>query len=90
MNNKVFYIWHKCSDLSIINDIDLLVIPGGFAFGDRLYNKATDTYTISPGVMALNSPVNNIILNASKKNVPILGICNGFQILTHLELLPGN
>ena len=41
-----------------MDNLDLLVLPGGFAFGDRLYSKATDTYIISPGVMALNSPVN--------------------------------
>ena len=89
INNFVFRIWHKVDDLSIIDNIDLLVIPGGFAFGDRLYNKATENYIINPGIMALNSPVNKIILEVYKKNIPILGICNGFQILTHLGLLPG-
>ena len=50
----VFFIWHndKIDDYSF----DLLVIPGGFAFGDRVYNKATGSYAIEPGVMAIESP----------------------------------
>ena len=85
-----FYIWHTCEDLSILDKIDLLVIPGGFAFGDRIYNKATDEYTISAGEMASKSPVNILIRAAFKdKNIAILGICNGFQILTETGLLPG-
>jgi len=67
----------------------LLVIPGGFAFGDRLYDKATGKYTISPGTMAVGSPVTKIIEEAAKRKICILGICNGFQILTQLGLLPG-
>jgi phosphoribosylformylglycinamidine synthase II len=80
------YIWHKETTLP---NIDFLVIPGGFAFGDRYYNKATDEYTIEPGKMALNSPVTKIIYDAVEKKIPILGICNGFQILTKMNLLPG-
>ena len=82
-----FYIWHTSEIMD--DDMDLLVIPGGFAFGDREYNKATETYRINPGVMAKNSPVSNVILKASRNNRPILGICNGFQILIQLGLLPG-
>ena len=82
-----FYIWHKDSKLP--SNLELLVIPGGFAFGDRVYNKATEKYIISPGTMAVNSPVTKLIMEAAKKNIPILGICNGFQILTQLDLLPG-
>jgi phosphoribosylformylglycinamidine synthase len=80
------YIWHKETELP---NIDMLVIPGGFAFGDRYYDKATNEYTIEPGKMALNSPVTKIIYEAVEKKIPILGICNGFQILTHMKLLPG-
>ena len=69
--------------------VDLLIIPGGFAFGDRVYDKATESYTISPGEMALRSPVTGLIRKAAELAVPILGICNGFQILTKLGLLPG-
>ena len=87
--NKCFYIWHKSTDVSLLDNINLLVLPGGFAFGDRDYAKATDNYIISPGTMATNSPVTVIIYEAVKRRIPILGICNGFQILTQLNLLPG-
>ncbi len=87
--NSSFYIWHNTNDLSILNNVNLLVLPGGFAFGDRVYNRATDTYHISPGTMAINSVVTEIIKEAVKQKIPILGICNGFQILTKLKLLPG-
>ena len=83
-----FFIWHKETDFP--DNMDLLVIPGGFAFGDRMYNKATDAYEIAPGKMAVLSPVVTIIKEAAKRNIPILGICNGFQILIELRLLPGN
>ena len=88
-NNNVFYIWHNNDDINLLTGVDLLVLPGGFAFGDRIYNKATETYTMSPGTMALNSPVTKIIKEAVKKEITILGICNGFQILTKMGLLPG-
>ena len=81
------YIWHTMSKLEI--HIDLLIIPGGFAFGDRVYDKATNNYIIDPGKMAIESEVSNIIFEAVSKKIPILGICNGFQILTKLKLLPG-
>lgn len=88
-NNYCFYIWHKEDDISKY-DLDILVIPGGFAFGDRDYINATDnTYKINPGKMALNSPVCDIIKDAHMSKIPILGICNGFQILTKMGLLPG-
>ena len=81
-----FYIWHTETKLPHMN---LLVIPGGFAFGDRVYEKATDNYIISPGEMAIKSPVTQLIYEAIKLKIPIIGICNGFQILTKLHLLPG-
>jgi phosphoribosylformylglycinamidine synthase len=81
-----FFIWHKETELP---EMDLLVIPGGFAFGDRDYVYATGKYTISPGTMAVRSPVTKLIYEAVEKKIPILGICNGFQILTKLLLLPG-
>ena len=82
-----FFIWHK--ETKFPENMKLLVLPGGFAFGDRLYNKATDTYTMEPGRMAVNSPVTEIIYKAANRKIPILGICNGFQILIQLGLLPG-
>jgi phosphoribosylformylglycinamidine synthase II/phosphoribosylformylglycinamidine synthase I len=84
---NAFYIWHKEDVLT--HAIDLLVIPGGFAFGDRYYKNATSEYVISPGQMALESPVTSIIKKVYENKIPILGICNGFQILTKLRLLPG-
>ena len=81
------YIWHKEDVLKY--QIDLLVIPGGFAFGDRYYKNATSEYTIYPGKMAVESPVKKIIYWAVKAKIPILGVCNGFQILIQLGLLPG-
>ena len=81
-----FFIWHNESELP---DIDLLVIPGGFAFGDRIYEKATGKYKISPGEKALESNVTEVIRKAADLGIPILGICNGFQILVKMGLLPG-
>ena len=86
--HECFYLWHKENDINKFK-FDLLVIPGGFAFGDRVYEKATHNYVMDPGAMALNSPVCDIIKDASKKNIPIIGVCNGFQILTKLKLLYG-
>ena len=86
-DQEIKYIWHK-QDKWV--NIDLLVIPGGFAFGDRYYEEATGTYTWDPGTMAINSPVSKIILEANKRKVHILGICNGFQILIKMGLLPGS
>jgi len=82
-----YFIWH--TETKLPSDINLLIIPGGFAFGDRIYNKATEQYSISPGEKAIKSPVTQLILEASTKKIPILGICNGFQILIKLGLLPG-
>ena len=84
-----FFIWHTETSFDVLNGLDLLVIPGGFAYGDRYYNKATEEYTISPGTMAIKSSVTAVIREAAKRKIPILGICNGFQILTQLGLLPG-
>ena len=81
-----FYIWHLEDTW---RPMDLLIIPGGFAFGDRDYQNATGNYVINPGRKAKDSPVRNIINMAVKKRIPILGVCNGFQILTQMKLLPG-
>ncbi len=80
-------LWYKTD--KIMERYDLIVIPGGFAFGDRFYEKATEKYIYSPGKMAVNSPISNVIMDAYNQNIPILGICNGFQILTSMGLLPG-
>jgi len=86
--HHAFNIWYKEEDITKYS-FDLLAIPGGFSFGDRFYQKATDDYIVRPGKMAIGSPVCRLILATHKKKIPIIGICNGFQILTQLGLLPG-
>ena len=87
MGFSPFFISHTETELQ--NDIELIVIPGGFAFGDRIYNHATEDYIIQPGKMAIECPVTKVIIEANNRDIPILGICNGFQILIELNLLPG-
>ena len=69
-------IWHESRD---IKDIDALVLPGGFSFGDYL----------RCGAIAARSPIMSEVLYHAKKGLPVLGICNGFQILLESGLLPG-
>lgn len=69
-------IWHKETDLS---GLDLIVIPGGFSFGDYL----------RCGAMAAHSPVMPAIRAHAERGGYVLGVCNGFQILTEAQLLPG-
>lgn len=77
IGSDVQKIWHKESSLD--NDLDLIIVPGGFSYGDYLRS----------GAMASISPVMNEVKRLAQKGVKILGICNGFQILTEAELLPG-
>ncbi|MDY6820333.1 MAG: phosphoribosylformylglycinamidine synthase I [Deferribacterota bacterium] len=70
------YIWHKDSSLK---DIDLLIIPGGFSYGDYL----------RCGSIAKLSPIMEAIYNYAEKGGYIIGICNGFQVLVETGLLPG-
>lgn len=69
-------IWHKDTELPAL---DLIVVPGGFSFGDYLRS----------GAMAARSPVMAAVAARAKAGVPVLGICNGFQVLTEAGLLPG-
>jgi phosphoribosylformylglycinamidine synthase len=69
-------VWHGDSDLP---DSDLIVLPGGFSYGDYL----------RAGAMAAHSPVMRAVVAQAKAGVAVLGICNGFQILTESGLLPG-
>jgi len=69
-------IWHKDTDLT---GIDLVVIPGGFSFGDYL----------RCGAMAAHSPIMPAVHDHAARGGYILGVCNGFQILTEAGLLPG-
>jgi phosphoribosylformylglycinamidine synthase len=69
-------VWHKETDLS---GLDLVIIPGGFSFGDYL----------RCGAMAAQSPVMRAVKNHAARGGYVLGVCNGFQILTEAGLLPG-
>ena len=70
------YYWHE---KHLPNDIDAVVLPGGFSYGDRL----------RAGAIAAHSPIMSDVKKLAKKDVPVLGICNGFQILVESGLLPG-
>lgn len=74
---KPHMIWH--GDSSLPNDIDIIAIPGGFSYGDYLRS----------GAMAARSHIIDAVISAAGKGVKILGVCNGFQILTEIGLLPG-
>ncbi|PWN05565.1 phosphoribosylformylglycinamidine synthase subunit PurQ [Rhodohalobacter mucosus] len=76
MDADTEFLWHKDSDLS---GIDLLIVPGGFSYGDYLRS----------GAIARFSPIMNAVMDFAKKGNPVLGICNGFQILLEAGLLPG-
>jgi phosphoribosylformylglycinamidine synthase subunit PurQ / glutaminase len=69
-------VWHRDTELP---DVDLIVVPGGFSYGDYLRS----------GAMAANSPIMREVKARADKGVRVLGICNGFQIVTEAGLLPG-
>jgi len=70
------YYWH---DKGLPKNIDAVILPGGFSYGDRL----------RAGVIAAHSPIIKDVQKVAEKGVPILGVCNGFQILVESGLLPG-
>ncbi len=70
-------LWHGDADL---HGVDAVVIPGGFSYGDYL----------RAGAIARFAPVMGEVITAAKGGMPVLGICNGFQILTESHLLPGS
>lgn len=72
----VQYVWHT---KSVPADMDAVIIPGGFSYGDRL----------RAGAIAAHSPVMEDIRRLASRRVPILGVCNGFQILVESGILPG-
>lgn len=74
---KVDMVWHGDSELP--KGLDLIVLPGGFSYGDYL----------RCGAMAAQSPVMKAVVKAANDGVPTIGICNGFQILCEAQLLPG-
>ncbi|HTG37931.1 phosphoribosylformylglycinamidine synthase subunit PurQ [Sphingomonas sp.] len=74
---KPAMVWHGDSDLP--GGTDLIALPGGFSYGDYL----------RCGAIAARSPVVRAVVDAAGRGVPVIGICNGFQILTEIGLLPG-
>lgn len=76
MGSAPIEVWHKDADFE---KVDLIVLPGGFSFGDYL----------RAGAMGAQSPVMREIARRAGAGVPVLGVCNGFQILTEARLLPG-
>ena len=70
-------VWHGDSDLP--EGLDFIALPGGFSYGDYLRS----------GAMAANSPIMRSVVAAANHGVPVLGVCNGFQVLTEARLLPG-
>ncbi|MGE0182761.1 MAG: phosphoribosylformylglycinamidine synthase subunit PurQ [Parvularculaceae bacterium] len=69
-------VWHGDAELPAT---DLIVLPGGFSYGDYLRS----------GAMAAQSPIMRAVIEKAKAGTPVIGICNGFQILTEAGLLPG-
>ncbi len=72
----VKFIWHKKSS---VKDVDVLILPGGFSYGDYL----------RPGAIARFSPIMDDVIRFAKNGGKVIGICNGFQILVEAGLLPG-
>lgn len=70
-------VWHGDADLP--EGLDFIALPGGFSYGDYLRS----------GAMASRSPVLRAVKAAAERGVPVLGVCNGFQVLTESGLLPG-
>ena len=70
-------VWHRDTDLP--DGTDFIALPGGFSYGDYLRS----------GAMAARSPIMRAVSDAAGRGVPLLGICNGFQVLTEAGLLPG-
>jgi phosphoribosylformylglycinamidine synthase I len=75
--DKSTFLWHK--DTEIPNDIDCIILPGGFSYGDYL----------RCGAIARFSPIMREVIAFANKGGYVLGICNGFQTLTEAQLLPG-
>ena len=76
VNQKVIELWHKDTDLQ---NCDVIFLPGGFSFGDYLRS----------GAIAKFSPIMEKVIDFGRNGGYIIGICNGFQILTESGLLPG-
>ena len=70
-------VWHR--ETALPEGVDLIALPGGFSYGDYLRS----------GAMAARSPIMQAVVAAAGRGVPVLGVCNGFQVLTEAGLLPG-
>jgi len=77
ISSNIQQVWHKESKLD--NDLDLILVPGGFSYGDYLRS----------GGIAANSNIMPEIIRLANKGTKVIGICNGFQILTEAGLLDG-
>ncbi len=76
MGSEADMVWHGDAE---VPKVDLIVLPGGFSYGDYL----------RCGAMAAQSPIMKDVVAKANSGVPVLGICNGFQLLTETGLLPG-
>ncbi len=74
---KPVMVWHR--DATLPDDVSLVAVPGGFSYGDYLRS----------GAIAARSPIMRDVVDRAGKGLPVLGICNGFQVLTEAGLLPG-
>lgn len=74
---RVEMVWHQ--DTELPDDLDLIVLPGGFSYGDYL----------RAGAMAARAPVMAAVREQADRGVAVLGVCNGFQILCEAGMLPG-
>ena len=76
LHQEVIKLWHKETDLQ---NCDFIMVPGGFSYGDYLRS----------GAIARFSPIMDSVIQHANKGGYVMGICNGFQILTEAKLLPG-
>ena len=74
---QVHRVWH--GDAALPDRLDFIALPGGFSYGDYLRS----------GAMAARSPIMQAVVEAAGRGVPVLGVCNGFQVLTEAGLLSG-
>src|ERR1700758_5561497 len=75
--HETVMVWH--GDTALPEGLDIIGVPGGFSYGDYLRS----------GAMAARSPVMRAVSDAARRGVAVIGICNGFQVLTEAGLLPG-
>ena len=76
LGETAVYLWHKDHDLK---DSDVIILPGGFSYGDYL----------RAGAIARFSPIMRVVVAHAERGAPVIGICNGFQIACEAGLLPG-